>query len=130
MIAKVTDDRRLIVDFEINGKKAPVLIDTGASLSVLDICQRSGYKFKPRGKLGGRLTGVGGASNDVYHVKDLDMKLQGLPVYQVVTSDLSGVVDSIRRETGVRIAGILGLPHIKSLELKLDPDNGIVKIGY
>lgn len=130
MIAKVTSGKRLIVDFVVNGKTAPVLLDTGASISILDLSQRKEYGFDTRSKMGGQLTGVGGQASDAYFVKNLDMKLQGLPVYQVVTSDLSGVVESIHQETGIKIAGIIGLPQIKELELKIDPDQGIVKIGY
>lgn len=130
MIVKSLTDKRLVVAVEINGKAANMLVDTGASMSLLDDNRKDEYGYARRNKLSGTLTGVGGEQSDVWHVKDIDVRLQGLPVYQFLMTDLSGVAGSIRKETGIDIAGIIGLPQIKDLEMKIDADNNLIKLGY
>ena len=130
MIVKSLTDKRLVVAVKINGKAANMLVDTGASMSLLDDKRKDEYGYARRSKLSGTLTGVGGEKSDVWHVKDIDVKLHGLPVYQFLMTDLSGVAGSIRKETGIDIAGIIGLPQIKDLEMKIDADNNLIKLGY
>ena len=130
MIVRSLTDKRLIVAVKINGKSANMLVDTGASMSLVDDNQSGKYGYERRNKLSGTITGVGGEQSDVWHVKDIDVKLQGLPVYQFLMTDLSGVASSIQEETGIDIAGIIGLPQIKDLEMKIDADNNLIKLGY
>ena len=130
MIAKILSKQRPIINISINGKTAPVLIDTGASMSILDICQKKNYDFDIRNKMNVSIIGVGGKQNDAYHVKNANIDLQGIPLYQFATMDISNVVESIHKATGIRVSGILGTGHIKLLEMKIDLENDVIKIGY
>ena len=130
MIAKVLHKTRLIIAVEINGKAANMLVDTGASLSVIDIALLKEYGFRKRTKLQGTITGVGGAQKNVWHTGDLSVNIQGIPLYQFVATDISDVCESIRKATGIAIHGIIGLPQIKAAEMKIDAENGVIKIGY
>ena len=130
MIAKVLHKDRLIIAVEINGKAANMLVDTGASLSLIDIGRMKEYGFKKRTKLQGTISGIGGQQKEVWHTKDLDVKIQGIPLHQFVTTDISDVCESIRKATGITVHGIIGLPQIKAAEMKIDAENGIIKIGY
>ena len=75
MIAKILSKQRPIINISINGKTAPVLIDTGASMSILDICQKKNYDFDIRNKMNVSIIGVGGKQNDAYHVKNANIEI-------------------------------------------------------
>lgn len=130
MIVKILSKHRPIINISINGKVAPVLIDTGASMSILDINQTKKYNFSTRNKLNSSITGVGGKQSDAFYVKNASVNLQGIPMYQFATADIAGVVASINAATGIQIAGIIGTPHIRQLEMKIDLDNDSILIGY
>lgn len=130
MIAKIVSDKRLLVEVEVNKHKAYMLLDTGASVSLIDVNQKKALGFDLRARAATSLVGAGGEAMGAFHTVNLDVRLQGLPVVQFLTTNLSGIIDSIHRESGFKICGIIGLPQIKQLELKIDADNGIVTIGY
>jgi len=67
-------------------------------------------KFGLRNKLSGTITGAGGETGEVWHVKDLEVEFDGKKIYQFLATDISNVRESIKKETGYTIAGILGLP--------------------
>lgn len=130
MIAKSISDKRIIIPVNINGKEANMLVDTGASVGIVDIDCRKKYEFDLGSELGSTIVGVGGESMQAYHTKNLDMDIQGVKLYQFVAMNIDSVKNSIRRETGITINGIIGLTQIKMSEMKIDADNGVIKIGY
>lgn len=130
MIVKSVSEKRLIIEVSINGKKGYMLVDTGASLSLLDINCLKSFNIEQGAKMAGEITGVGGQGKSAYYLKKADIHLQGIKIHQVVGTDISEVASSIRKTTGYSISGIIGLPQIKSAEMKIDADNGIIKIGY
>ena len=130
MITKSISDKRIIIPVNINGKEANMLVDTGASIGIVDIDCRKKYEFDLGSELGSTIVGVGGESMQAYHTKNLDMDIQGVKLYQFVAMNIDSVKNSIRRETGITINGIIGLTQIKMSEMKIDADNGIIKIGY
>lgn len=130
MITKSISDKRIIIPVNINGKEANMLVDTGASIGIVDIDCRKKYEFDLGSELGSTIVGVGGESMQAYHTKNLDMDIQGVKLYQFVAMNIDSVKNSIRRETGITINGIIGLTQIKMSEMKIDADNGVIKIGY
>lgn len=130
MITKSVTKDRIIIPVNINGKEAHMLIDTGASVGIVDIDCMKEYSFKKGIKLEGQIVGVGGESSSAYHTKDLQVDIEGVKLYQFITMDIDTIKKSIRENTGVTIQGIIGLTQIKMSEMKIDADNGIIKIGY
>lgn len=121
---------RPLIAVEINGKAGAMLVDTGASMSIIDLGCMKEYGFKQRAKLGGTLTGIGGTQQDVYHTAGLSVAIHGIPLYQFVTMDLSDIRESIRRNTGIRIQGIIGYKQLEAAEISIIAGEGNFKIGY
>ena len=121
-------DKRLLIPLKLNGKVVYFLADTGASLSLVDSTQADDLKFGLRNKLSGTITGAGGSTGAVWHVKDLEVEFDGKKIYQFLATDISNVRDSIKKETDYKIAGILGLPQMKELGWIIDVANS--KIYY
>ena len=130
MIAKFVTDKRPIIEVTINGRKAYMLVDTGASIGVIDSLRLDEYGVGMGSSLGGTVTGVGGSQEEVRHTKNCTVDVGGVKLYQFVTFNLSSVASSIERETGIKISGIIGTTQIKMSEMKIDLDNGYIKIGY
>lgn len=120
-------DRRLLIPLKLNGKVVYFLADTGASMSLVDSKQADKLGFDMRKKLGGTIVGAGGGqTGDVWHVKNLEVEFDGKKIYQFLATDLSNVVDSIKRETDYTVAGIIGLPQMKELGWIIDVANSKV----
>lgn len=128
MLAKLLSDKRPIVRVTINGKDTAMLIDTGASINVIDQDVLKSFGIKKRSVMG-TINGAGGTV-EMWHLNNCDVKIEGIPVYQFVSGDFSNVIASIKEETGIKISGILGTPAIKSAELILNLSDNTVTIGY
>lgn len=123
---KSISDKRLIVEGKVNGKDACFLIDTGASVGMIDYSKRYDYDLKVGKRYGGTLIGVGGEMRNVRHC-DTFVNLEDKVVPQFLLADISEVVESIKRETGIEILGIISLPQMKMANLGIDcNDNEII----
>ena len=124
---KSLSDKRLIVECDVNGKKGNFLIDTGAMVTLID---RS--KVKKFGLLTGRcypgtLVGAGGEIKDVYYCNTFAY-LAGKTIPQFLLADISQVRDSIKRETGLEILGIISLPQMKMAGIQIDANDNLIII--
>jgi hypothetical protein len=106
-----------------------MLVDTGASMGLLDANISREYGFTKGQSYAGQVVGVGGESSGMWHTKKLIVDIVGVPLVQFLTTDLNGIVRSIERETGYKIAGIIGYPQAKAAEMKLMLDEGYILIG-
>jgi len=108
-----------VVEGTINGKKAFYIVDSGASLSVLDDNQSEYFDFSTS-KSNMAAAGYGGVASfgNAYDVKltiggkkfDTDFKSQ----------DLSKIIDLIRENDGVEISGIIGSDIMKDYHFIID----------
>lgn len=130
MIVKFVTNKRPIIEVTINKKKAYMLIDTGASIGVIDKHQLTYYNIERGKALNTTIVGVGGNQENIYYIKNCNVDISGIKLYQFVTFDISSVRDSIESETDIKISGIIGTTQIKMSEMKIDLDNGYIKIGY
>ena len=130
MIAKSISEDRIIIPVNINNKEGYMLVDTGASLGIIDIDCKKEYKFDLGSKIGGVIVGVGGKVSSAYRTKNLRVDIGGVKLYQFITMSIDSVRESIKQKTGITIQGIIGRTQIKMSEMKIDADNGIIKIGY
>ena len=115
-------DNRLIIEAEINGKNACFLVDTGASVGLISKHAEKEYKLRKGRKYSGTLIGAGGEIKNVHHC-DTSVIFQGREIPQFLLADISNVVKSIKRETGIEILGIISLPQMKIAHLGIDCDD-------
>lgn len=123
---KSLSEERLIVEGKVNGKDACFLIDTGASVGMIDYGQRYDYDLKVGRRYGGTLIGAGGEMRNVKHCETF-VHIEDRVIPQFLLADIGDVVESIKRETGIEILGIISLPQMKMVGLSLDcNDNEII----
>ena len=129
LIILILSDTRPLVEVEINGRPAVMLIDTGSSTGLIDINQMDEYGFSLMAKTDMVIISIGEKRCESYRIRDLWVRLEGIAIYQFLATDISLVVESIYKETGYRISGIIGYDQIKNAEIKIDASNNQIKIG-
>lgn len=116
---KSLSEKRLVVEGKVNGKEACFLLDTGASVGLMDDNQIRDYDLAKGRRYNGTLIGAGGEMRGVRHC-DTFVEFEGKTIPQFLLADISGVVDSIRRETGLEILGIISLPQMSIIGMNID----------
>lgn len=115
---KSKSEKRLIIEGRVNGKAAYFLLDSGASVGLMDDNQRRDYDLVTGRRYSGTLVGAGGEIN-ARHC-DTFVEFQDKVIPQFLLADISGVVNSIKRETGIEILGIISLPQMGMIGLNID----------
>ena len=129
LIIIILSDSRPLVEVEINGRPAVMLIDTGSSTGLIDINQMDEYGFSLMAKTDMEISSIGGKRCESYRVRDLWVRLEGIALYQFLATDISLIAESIHKETGYRISGIIGYDQIKNAEIKIDASDNLITIG-
>lgn len=122
MRIKSESEKRLIVEGQVNGKSAYFLIDTGASVGLIDKEKKKKYGLKEGFRYHGTLIGAGGEMKDVKHC-DTFVELEGKTIPQFLLADISNVVKSIKRETAIEILGVISLPQMKFAGIGIDSND-------
>jgi predicted aspartyl protease len=123
---KSLSDKRLIIEGKVNGRTAYFLIDTGASLALMDYDQRKQYDLEVGKRFPGSVVGAGGEMRNVRYCNTF-VHIENKVIPQFLLADISGVVASIKKETGIEILGIISLPQMKMCGISLDcNDNEII----
>lgn len=120
-------DKRLIIEGRVNDKTAYFLIDTGASLALMDYDQRKQYDLEVGKRFNGSVVGAGGEMRDVRYCNTF-VNIENKVIPQFLLADISGVVTSIKRETGIEILGIISLPQMKMCGISLDCNDNLIII--
>lgn len=116
---KSLSDKRLIVEAEVNDKPAYFLLDSGASVALIDKDRKKEYGLKEGRRFEGTIVGAGGEMRNVRHC-DTFVHFGGKVIPQFLLADISGVVKSIKKETGIEILGIISLPQMSMIGMNLD----------
>lgn len=122
---KSISDKRLIVEGLVNGKDAYFLIDTGASLALMDYDQRNKYDLEVGKRFHGSVVGAGGEMRNVRYCNTF-VNIGNKVIPQFLLADIEGVVESIHHETGVKILGIISLPQMKMANISLDCNDNLI----
>lgn len=122
---KSKSEKRLIIEVIVNDKKAFMLIDTGASVGFMDSKQRKDYGLIPGKDFQGSLVGAGGAIHNVKHCNTM-AEFQGKIIPQFLLADISDIVKSIKRETGIEILGIVSLKQMAIIGMNIDVNSNEV----
>ena len=129
LIILILSDSRPLVEVEINGRLAVMLVDTGSSTGLIDINQMDEYGFSLMAKTDMEISSIGGKRCESYRVRDLWVRLEGISIYQFLATDISLIAESIHKETGYRISGIIGYKQIRNTKIKIDACNNLITIG-
>ena len=108
-----------IIKAKLNNKDCYLMIDTGASISILDIAQIEKYNFKLL-KYNNDVLGVGGKSK-YYELRDVNVKIDSLNLNNSFKgNNLNDLVKIIELNSGLTIVGILGSDVFKEQGFKID----------
>lgn len=116
---KSETDKRLIIEVKVNGKSAYLLIDTGASAGMIDVNQADEFDVVVGNKYCGSIVGAGGEMQDVRYTHTM-AEFEGKKIPQFLLADISNIVCSIKRETGIKILGIISLKQMQVIGLNID----------
>lgn len=122
---KSISDKRLIIEAKVNDKKAYFLVDTGASIAFMDYDQRKKYDLSVGKSYHGTIVGAGGEIRNVKYCNTF-VNLEDRVIPQFLLADIEGVVESIKRETGVKILGIISLPQMRMANISLDCNDNLI----
>ena len=117
--------KRLIIEGIVNGKAANFLIDTGASVGLIDDTQVKRYGLLVGKRFNGTLVGAGGEMCNIKHCNTF-VEVGGKSIPQFLIADIEGVVKSIERETGIKILGIISLPQMKMVGMNVDSNDNLI----
>ena len=124
---KSESEKRLIVKGNINDKSAYFLIDTGASLGLIDDNQIKKYDLVVGKPFNGSVIGAGGEIANPKRCNSF-LTIGDKQISQFLLVDLENIVDSIKRETGIKILGIIGLPQMKMVGIQIDTNDNLIII--
>lgn len=116
---KSLSDKRLLLECMHEGHKVVFLVDTGASVGLIDKDAVKRLNLKKGKIFRGSLIGAGGSIGTA-NICDTVFNINNKVFNQFIMADISGVQKSIKQETGYLITGILGLPQMKQLGMKID----------
>ena len=102
---------RPLIEVEINGVKAAMLIDTGSSINI--ICTSKLSKFGSSDKAIKNYAKTISGVRTVYTIKNVNVNVKSRNASTFYSVDIEASCKSIEAETGIEIAGILGTPAIK-----------------
>lgn len=122
---KSKSEKRFIIEGVVNNKTAYFLLDSGASVGLIDDDQRKKYDLIKGRRYGGTLIGAGGEMRNIKYC-DTFVDFEGKKIPQFLLADISGVVESIKRETGIEILGIISLPQMSMIGMNIDVNSGEV----
>lgn len=120
---KSLTDKRIIVQATMCGKEINLLVDTGASVGIISE-NLKGIKYGRR--YNGTVVGAGGEM-DVFYC-NTSVVLNGKIIPQFLIANIDGVIDSIEKETGVTIEGILSLYQMKMYDVEIYTKDNLIKI--
>lgn len=110
-----------VVEGKINGKKAFFIIDTGASVSILDESVAEHFGFRLLYSSEQQIIGFTGLAS-ISPVKNCIVELGVLTIRNVAfkTLDLNPLAKVVRQHENIEIAGILGADFFSRYCIKID----------
>lgn len=103
---------RLTIPGTIASHKAYFLFDTGATVSLISDKYAKANRLAVGRPFKGQLIGAGGSFKTARMCDDI-ATIVGKQFSQFVIADIDNIVESIKQETGIEIAGIVGLPQMQ-----------------
>lgn len=123
--------KRLIVEATVNGYTAPFLIDTGATVGLIDRTRINEFRINQGPKYNGTLVGAGGKMRGVRYCYSLAVLTDGdksKSIGQFLLADIDAIVESIEAQTGIRILGIISLPQMQVAGVNIDANSNLITL--
>ena len=115
-----------IIDVVVNGVTVNMLIDTGASVNIIN--SESVYKFKGAKLYGEKHLVTVGSNTRANLLNNIVAKVKDRNVTGFIAIDITSLQESILAETRIEIDGIIGVSGIKELGMIIDLKRGIITI--
>ena len=122
---KSKSDKRLIIEGLINNNTANFLIDTGASIALISKDAKKKYNLKCGKRYNGSIVGAGGELGDTYMCDTFPI-INNKSFSQFIMVDISDIISSIKKETGIEIIGIISLPQMKFNGMQIDANDNLI----
>ena len=124
MEIKSITKERLIIQAVLNKKQHYFLIDTGATVGLISDKVNGLLKGK---KFPKPIVGAGGEFNA--YICNTFAYLDTKPISQFLIANIDNVVDSIYRETNIKISGIISLPQMQFIGMIINLNNNTIVIN-
>lgn len=121
---KSLSEKRLIIPARLNGKDANFLVDTGATVALISDRIKKKYGLIVGREFPGSLIGAGGSFSAYYC--NTPATLEDKTLTQFLLADISNVAESIKRETGIEIHGIISLPQMQFVGMQIDANDHLI----
>lgn len=119
-----------IVKATLNGKTAYFLLDTGSDINIVNSWDAKKYDFAVHKINYGNqesIATVNGMERDFGYAYNIHLIIGGRHIScGFVSMDISIITKSVRKKTGVSIAGIIGSDTMKSYHFIIDYENEVV----
>lgn len=125
---KLESEKRPIIKGKVGDKEAYFLLDTGASLSLINKDKAKKFELIKGKKFPGTIVGAGGEIEDCCYCNSF-VEIGNKKIAQFILTDIDAVRQSIKRETGIEILGIIGYPQMKFLGITLNPQDNEVHLN-
>ena len=123
----ISVDKVPIIKGILNGKEAYFIIDSGASISVLDENKSDKYEFFMI-QSEGEIAGYGGHSSPK-ETESVSISVGGIDFSgEYLAQDITSIVDVIIENGGIEISGIIGSNIMKELGLIIDFDSNALYV--
>lgn len=117
-----------LVEGTLNGQSAYFILDTGATISILDSEQLKNYKVVNKGLSEDYVVGYGGVDSESYELDNVNI-LIGKDVSlteRFQGKNIKTIVNTVKTFSGKKIVGIIGNNNISSNKLILDFNKGTI----
>ena len=115
-----------IIEAVVNGVPVNMLIDTGASVNIIN--SESVYKFKGAKLYGEKHLVTVGSNARANLLNNIVAKVKERNVSGFISIDITSLQESILSETRIEIDGIIGVAGIKELGMVIDLRRGLVTL--
>ena len=122
-------NKRIISEVIINGIKGNALIDTGSTVSIIDIDKSKKFGFVVGSKYAFDLITIKGDDINIYYPLKIDARLFDKMIYPILTTEIENVRRSIKKDTGIEIDMIIGLKSVKNIGISISIDNDKIYIS-
>lgn len=128
VVAKMIDYKFIpIVQGTLNGNRAYFLLDTGASISIIDIQQAKKYGVRTTESDGAGVVGYGGVTMLNYDLSNCDIYLGKTRLGNEFNGkDIDIIVKTINKHSGYQIVGIIGNNNIAPNKFVLNFGSGYI----
>ncbi len=124
---KSLTEKRIVIKAQLNGRDANFLIDTGATVGVISRNIQKKYGLSVGRKFPKPLVGAGGEFDAFYC--NTPAYIGNRPITQFLLADISGVVESVKSQTGMEIQGIISLAQMRMVGMTINTNDNTVTVA-